>query len=138
MKVKDLENKQCCKWFMSLKCRLNCYVVLLFIIQQFYREMRQQKFSALDLKFVSFYSNVRRILTFKFFWINYNLSRGVLPENLRRGPYAVVERAERSKPFSPLVKIIYVPDLLLKNYVLDLLSFWILTNNFSENEPILP
>ena len=26
----------------------------------------------------------------------FNLSRGVLPENLRRGPYAVVERAERA------------------------------------------
>ena len=26
------------------------------------------------------------------------LSRGVLPENLRRGPYAVVERAVRAKP----------------------------------------
>ena len=28
----------------------------------------------------------------------HNLSRGVLPENLRRGPYAVVERTERAKP----------------------------------------
>ena len=30
--------------------------------------------------------------------MKYYLSRGVLPENLRRGPYAVVERAERAKP----------------------------------------
>ena len=31
---------------------------------------------------------------------------GVLPKTLRRGPYAVVERAERAKPPSSLVEII--------------------------------
>ena len=34
-----------------------------------------------------------------------NLSMGVLPETLRRGPYAVVERAERAKSPSSLVEI---------------------------------
>ena len=33
------------------------------------------------------------------------LSKAVLPETLRRGPYAVVERAERAKPPSSLVEI---------------------------------
>ena len=33
-----------------------------------------------------------------------DLSRGVLPENLRRGPYAVVEQADRAKPLFELLQ----------------------------------
>ena len=39
---------------------------------------------------------------------------GVLPETLRRGPYAVVERAERAKPPSPLAEI---KSLIISNKV---------------------
>ena len=40
----------------------------------------------------------------RIFHASQNLSRGVLPENLRRGPYAVVERTYRAKPLSSVIK----------------------------------
>ena len=42
-----------------------------------------------------------------------NLSRGVLPESLRRGPYAVVEQADRAKPLYYGGGVKYHQDWLL-------------------------
>ena len=63
-----------------------------------------------------------------------NLSRGVLPESLRRGPYAVVEQAERAKPFylwglgevPPRLATFLDPCITEVKYHKDWLLFWTL------------
>ena len=74
-----------------------------------------------------------------------HLSRSVLPENLRRGPYGVVERAEQAKPLflnicwvvAPLLPSFLDPsikDLLQRHFYL---LFWTLVWRIT-TAPLLP
>ena len=71
-------------------CWIHYHVTLLMVIALYYRNTWWQVSIILDLRRPHYSKS--QIFVQKFFD---NLSRGVLPENLRRGPYAVVdERCE--------------------------------------------